>query len=67
MPTGKSPPAPAAARRSSKASAGRKFDTYVAAIGRELGWHGALSVDIIMPDDGTRAAADRLQSAAGRA
>ena len=26
---------------------------HVAAIGRELGWHGALSVDCIMPDDGT--------------
>jgi predicted ATP-grasp superfamily ATP-dependent carboligase len=30
-----------------------QIHNHVAAIGRELGWHGALSVDVIMPDDGT--------------
>ena len=67
MPIGRSPPASAAARRSSKASAGRSCARISRRSGEQLDWHGALSVDYIMPDRRRRAAADRLQSAAGRA
>ena len=53
MPTGRSPRGAGGGEAIKQSVSRPRVRDHVAEIGRELGWHGALSVDYIMPDDGT--------------
>jgi len=51
MPIGRLPPAPAAARAIKISVSRPQVRAHLATIGEKLAWHGALSVDYVLPDD----------------